>query len=95
MGSLKICHCLVTLCMLSLLFCAAQKPALSSEVSYLSFEVPGALGTYPMSINASMVVTGYYFTSATSARGFLRQADGAITSTTRVKRASGSSGPAI
>jgi hypothetical protein len=80
MCSLKIRHCLVaTLCTFSSLFCAAQEPAVSSEVSYLSFEVPGALGTYPMSINNSMAVTGYYYASPTMTRGFLRDADGAIT----------------
>jgi hypothetical protein len=79
MCSLKIRHCLFALCMVSLLFCAAQEHAVGSEVSYLSFEVPGALGTYPMSVNNSMAVTGYYYASATVARGFVREADGAIT----------------
>jgi hypothetical protein len=41
--------------------------------------VPGGVGTYPMSINASMTVTGYNNVSATVARGFVREADGAIT----------------
>jgi predicted membrane protein len=77
---LKLRQCVVApLCMLGLLFCAAQESAESSEVTYLSFQVPGALGTYPMSINASMVVTGYYYVSSTVTRGFLREADGAIT----------------
>jgi hypothetical protein len=77
---LKLRHCVVApLCMFGLLFCAAQEPAESSEVSYLSFQVPGALGTYPMSINASMVVTGYYYVSSTVTRGFLREPDGALT----------------
>jgi hypothetical protein len=67
------------LCVLSSLFYAAQERALSSEVSYVSFEVPGALGTYPMSINDTMSVTGYYFVSATVTRGFLRDPDGVIT----------------
>jgi hypothetical protein len=66
-------------CLLSPLFCAAQQPTASDEVSYLSFEVPGALGTYPMSINNSMAVTGYYYVSSAVTRGFLRDADGAIT----------------
>jgi len=79
MCSLKIRHCLVTLCMFSPLFCGAEEPAVSNEVSYLSFQVPGALGTYPMSINNSMTVTGYYYVSPTVTRGFLRDADGAIT----------------
>jgi hypothetical protein len=64
--------------MLSPLFCAAQKPAVHDRNSYLSFEVPGALGTFPMSINDRMVVTGYYV-SSTVTRGFLRDADGTIT----------------
>jgi hypothetical protein len=68
-----------TLSMLILIVCAAQKPGLSSEPSYLSFQVPGALGTYPMSINNSMTVTGYYTTSYTTAAGFFRDAEGAIT----------------
>jgi hypothetical protein len=47
---------------------------------YLHFVFgPGALGTYPMSINASMEVTGYYNVSPTAARGFLREADGTFT----------------
>jgi hypothetical protein len=38
---LKVRHCVVApLCMLGLLFCAAQESAQSSEVSYLSFQVP-------------------------------------------------------
>jgi hypothetical protein len=65
--------------MVTPLFCAAEEPAASNEVSYLSFQVPGALGTYPMSINASMAVTGYYYVSSTVALGFLRDADGTIT----------------
>jgi hypothetical protein len=69
----------VAVCMLSPLFCYAQEAAASGEVSYLSFQVPGALGTYPMSINSSMTVTGYYYVSATVTGGFLRDADGTIT----------------
>lgn len=75
----KPLNCLViTLCMLTPLLCAAQPAAESDEVSYLSFAVPGALGTYPMSINASSEVTGYYNLHSIS-NGFLRAADGTIT----------------
>jgi uncharacterized membrane protein len=78
---LKSCYSFVaTLCVLSPLFCAAQKAVVSSEPSYLSFAVPGALGTYPMTINDSQAVTGYYYVSSTVTRGFLRDADGEITS---------------
>jgi hypothetical protein len=65
--------------MFSPLICAAQGPSVDNRVSYISFSIPGAVGTYPMSINASMVVTGYYSVSATVTRGFLRAADGTIT----------------
>ena len=80
MCSWKIRHCLVAIsCMCSSLLCAAQESVISNEVSYQSFEVPGALGTYPMSINNSMAVTGYYYVSPTVTRGFMREADGTIT----------------
>jgi hypothetical protein len=61
------------------LTCVAHGGNINGEATYISFSVPGALGTYPMSINASMTVTGYYNVSATVARGFLREADGTIT----------------
>jgi hypothetical protein len=69
----------VALCGFSPLLCAAQEGIASDEVSYLSFQVPGALGTYPMAINNSMTVTGYYYVSATVTVGFLRDPTGAIT----------------
>lgn len=65
------------LCILGPLTCAAQH--VNGEATYISFSVPGAQGTYPMSINASMTVTGYYNISPTEARGFAREADGTIT----------------
>jgi hypothetical protein len=80
MCSLKICHYLVvTLCMLGPLTCVAHGGNINGEATYMSFSVPGALGTHPMSINNSMIVTGYYTTSSTTAAGFIRDADGAIT----------------
>jgi hypothetical protein len=78
MNTSKIRHCLVTLCLYIPVFCAALSRALGSE-SYLSFDVPGALGTYPMSVNNSMAVTGYYYVSSAATAGFLREPDGAIT----------------
>jgi hypothetical protein len=80
MCGFKVRHCLVfTLCALSSLISAAQEPAVSSEASYLSFQVPGSLGTYPMGINNSMAVTGYYYVTPMVTRGFLRNPDGTIT----------------
>jgi hypothetical protein len=69
----------VAVCMFSPLFCYAQEAAASGEVSYLSFQVPGALGTYPKGINNSMTVTGYYYVSPTATFGFMREAAGRIT----------------
>jgi hypothetical protein len=62
------------------LTCVAHGGNINGEATYISFSVPGALGTYPMSINASMEVTGYYYVTPTVTRGFLREADGTITS---------------
>jgi hypothetical protein len=79
MCSLRVRCCLVAaLSMLSPLLCAAQE-GINGEATYISFSVPDALGTYPMSINASMTVTGYYYVSSTVTAGFLRDADGTIT----------------
>jgi hypothetical protein len=66
------------LCVLGPLTCVADGGDINGEASYISFSVPGAFGTYPMSINVSMSVTGYYYVSPTMARGFLRDADGTI-----------------
>jgi hypothetical protein len=67
------------LCVLGPLASVAYSGNINGEASYISFSVPGALGTYPTGINASMEVTGYYKTSPLVARGFLREADGTIT----------------
>lgn len=67
------------LCVLGPLTCAAHGASINGEATYISFQVPGALGTYPMSINASMTVTGYYYVSPAVTRGFLRDAEGTIT----------------
>src|SRR5580698_3241896 len=72
---------LAVLCILGPLTCAAQG-GIHGEATYVSFSVPGSDGTYPMSINASMTVTGYYYVADVTpafVRGFVRDADGAIT----------------
>jgi hypothetical protein len=66
------------LCVLGPLTSVAYGGNIHGEATYVSFSVPGALGTYPMGINASIEVTGYYYASSTQ-RGFLREADGTIT----------------
>jgi hypothetical protein len=67
------------LCILGPLMSVAYGGNINGEATYISFTVPGALGTYPMGINASMEITGYYRASSTVDRGFLREADGTIT----------------
>jgi hypothetical protein len=67
------------LCVFGPLSCFAHGGNINGEANYISFSVPGALGTYPMGINASMQVAGYYYVSSTAVRGFLREADGTIT----------------
>ena len=67
------------LCVLGPLTCVAHAGSINGDATYVSFSVPSSLGTYPMSINASMTVTGYYNVSPTQARGFLREPDGTIT----------------
>ena len=64
---------------LGLLTCLARGGNINGEATYISFSVPNSLGTYPMSINASMTVTGYYRASPTRLSGFLRDPDGTIT----------------
>jgi len=76
MFSGKICCCLgAAVCVLSPLLIAAaqeQKPV------YQSFEVPGSLATYPLSINARMTVTGYYISKSGGTHGFVREGDGTV-----------------
>jgi hypothetical protein len=67
------------LCVLAPLSCVAHAGNTNGEAAYISFSVPGALGTYPMSINNSLTVTGYYYVSPMVTRSFLRDADGTIT----------------
>jgi hypothetical protein len=45
---------------------------------FITFQVPGAVGTYPMSINDSQTVTGYYTGAAGTQGGFVRSQDGTI-----------------
>jgi uncharacterized membrane protein len=67
------------LCVLGPLTCVAHGGNINGEATYISFSVPGALGTYPTGINASMQVTGSYSAGPLVQRGFLREADGTIT----------------
>jgi hypothetical protein len=68
--------CLMGICLLAVctgLHAQEQAPL------FLSFEAPGSTATYPQSINDLMVVTGYYITKWGATRGFVRDADGTLT----------------
>jgi hypothetical protein len=66
------------LCVLGSLTGAAHGSNINGEASYISFKVPAAAGTYPMAVNSSMTVTGYYLVTNSEAHGFIRTADGTI-----------------
>jgi uncharacterized membrane protein len=57
----------------------AQASVSEANASYFTIQIPGALGTFPTSLNRSMAVTGYYMVSPTQGRGFLQSPGGAIT----------------
>jgi hypothetical protein len=67
----------VAFCVLGSLAAPAHGSNLNSEATYIRFGIPGG-ATYPMAINSSMTVAGYYQISNTQARGFIRAADGTI-----------------
>jgi hypothetical protein len=58
---------------------AAQQSANEKVATYLVVEVAGALGTFPMSVNNSMAVAGYYFATSTVAYGFVQDGGGVLT----------------
>jgi hypothetical protein len=68
------------LCVLGPLTCASHGASITGEATFISFSVPGATrGTFPLSINASMTVTGYYLAPGVM-NGFVRTEDGSFTS---------------
>jgi hypothetical protein len=75
------------LCVLGPLTCVAHGGDINGEATYVSFSVPGALGTYPMSINASMTVNaggtiaGWYTNCnpVNNLGGFVMSPDGDLT----------------
>jgi hypothetical protein len=81
--SLKItCRLFVTLCLLTPLWCAAQEFGGVTNHLLLPFRVPGSRATYPLSINDSMTITGYYVSNSGVTAGFVREFDGHITTFT-------------
>jgi hypothetical protein len=68
-----IAVCLATLSFLTPAALAAPAPL------YESFTVPHSTGTYPLSINKDLTITGYYLDEAGKTRGFVRTVFGKIT----------------
>jgi hypothetical protein len=71
----RIRRCLMAaVCILSLLGCVTA--GFAQDHRSISFHVPESTGTYPLSINDAMTVTGYYTTQAGVSNGFVRYEDG-------------------
>ena len=47
--------------------------------AFTIFDVPGATGTFPLSINGTRTIAGYFQDSGNANHGFVRAADGTIT----------------
>ena len=70
-------RCLMaTLCMLSPSLCAAQQ--FVNGANFICFQVGEGFDTFPMSVNNSLTVTGYYINQAGVTGGFIRNADGEV-----------------
>src|SRR5689334_12965391 len=64
-------------CAIAAVLFLAQTQA-SGKGIVTSFDVPGALATLPVGINASNVIAGFYESSDHVAHGFVRNASGTI-----------------
>jgi hypothetical protein len=71
-------RCLVaTISVLSASLCTAQQ--LVNGANFISFQVGEGFQTFPMSVNNSLTVTGYYINQAGVTGGFIRNVDGEVT----------------
>jgi hypothetical protein len=58
----------------------SDMPLVHRQPTLITFDVPGATGTFPMGINPAGVITGYYLPAGSfEPHGFLRAPDGTIT----------------
>jgi hypothetical protein len=67
-------------CLLAPLFCTAQEGITHNGPFFVSVEVSGSTGTYPVGINNSLSITGYYKDASQHAHGFVRNLSGRISS---------------
>jgi predicted membrane protein len=79
----KTFHCFTAvLGLLTPLLCAAQGFRGEPPRPLVSFQVPQSQATYPLSINESGIITGYYISTSGLTSGFVRNQDGQITTFT-------------
>jgi len=70
----------IALTLFATLGSTVQTPAHITQDQNTIYDAPGAnVGTYPITINSSGEITGSYFDASGKVHGFLRAADGAIT----------------
>jgi hypothetical protein len=67
-------------CLLAPLFCTAQEGITHNGPFFVSVEVSGSTGTYPVGINNSLSITGYYKDASQHSHGFVRNLSGKVSS---------------
>jgi hypothetical protein len=67
-------------CLLAPLFSSAQATPPANGPFFISLEVPNSTGTYPMGVNDSLSVAGYYKDASQQIHGFVRLVMGQVTS---------------
>lgn len=65
-------------CVLGLLLCGALPIGGQESGSFISFQVEGSQATYPLSINETGTIAGYYIDSPGNTHGFVRYHNGSI-----------------
>ena len=58
---------------------ALLSPCDAAKIRFRKIDIPGATDTYPIAINNHNEVTGFYMDQANVQHGFLRTADGTVT----------------
>jgi hypothetical protein len=79
-SSARVRFCLTAaVCLLASLFCSAGAATRHHNAFYITFEVPNGFGAFPVGINDSLTVTGYYTDATQRTRSFVRNASGQVT----------------
>jgi predicted membrane protein len=78
-SSARIQFCLTAVvCLLAPFFCSARAATRHHNAFYITFEVPNGFGAFPVGINDSLTVTGYYTDATQKTRGFVRYVFGEV-----------------